>query len=387
MFQTATTQKLSYSNKFGTGNFITDSRAEQLREWAIANQDSKQVVEMMSRDPNYIPLGPVDPWHIPDGYGATPEELAERDEKLHKFETDATVAADLAMRYRLRFPFDPATPSDLAAGVVRVLSAWSTVDVIDNSTGGSVLNWNEFWSVYIQAAMLIRGADEFTEQVESNFKDATLRFHDALSCAYSHFNNWSTFGIATTMATASLVGDRRMFDSAVYRWRDQFNDSIVSGFVVNNGGPAQGQVKNNIPKYEIYRQGANQGNGSSGLNYATHDLNGKVLAAEWARLNGVWLYDHVSPDGSTLRGLCDNLAEWTSYGKDSSGVEDRDVLWFNTSDPPVGFSFVARPSWAPIIKNIWYSEPIRKTSAKTLAGDNQGIRLTSFIYLDRPLVG
>lgn len=379
-------QKYTLNNRFGGGNYLTPSREKEISKWVLENPTHKQVEEILSRSQDYEPLGPVDPWIIPDNYGATPEEKEERAEKLYKFEHDAMVAVDLGLRYRLNLMGESENKSDLSGAVVRILDAWSHIQEIDNTTGGSVLNWNEIWGVYIQAALLVRDSPEYTSDIDINFKNATKRFLDKLSCAYTHFNNWASWGISTLIASAGLLEDRKMFNSAVYRWRDQFNKSIVSNYEVNNGGVAQGQIKHNIPKYEIYRQGSIQGNGSSGLNYSTHDLNGKVSAAEWARINGVWLYDHVSPDGSSLKGLYHNLANWTYNGRGPDGIENREVLWFNTSEPPTGFTFTARPSWSNILTQLWPDSNADRVAAKRLGDDTQGQRATALIYNGRPLM-
>jgi hypothetical protein len=376
--------------KFGGGTFVSDERLGYLRERIISGtltgrQQTKWEI-VRSRQPGYVPMGPVDPWYIPNNYGASPEELAERAEKLERFHTDSETAVDLALRYRLALDGEEDHPEDFAAGVARILEAWSTLEEVELSDG-SQLNWNEGWGPFIQAALMISDSDAYTATVESNFKAVTEMLLHELSTAYSPYNNnWSSWGLATEIAASGFLGDRARFNGAIFRWRQQFNDSVVSGFVVDNGGVAQGETKDNVQHLEVYRQGNSQGDGSSGLLYCNHDLNGKVMAAEWARVNGVWLYDHEAADGSTLRGVYENVTYWDRY-RGTAESPNREVLWFNTSEPASGFYFDLR-GFFYILNALWPREDAAwAIGSRDITDDHEGIRGADLLYWDLPLYG
>jgi hypothetical protein len=134
------------------------------------------------------------------------------------------------------------------------------------------------------------------------------------------------------MIAGVFLQSRARFDRACYRWRELMDITVVSHYLVANGGPANGTYKDNVAHQEIYRMGGGYGNGAYGLLYSAFHLDGMAIAAEYARLNGEWLFDHVTPDGSSLEGFWTEVAYMKRYGAPSLSSSYLNVQWFNTSN-------------------------------------------------------
>lgn len=254
---------------------------------------------------------PAQVWSFPENYAGTgdPTEL------LAAFRADLMPCVDYAWRYMLY-----GSEAD-AQQVVRILTEYAKTPSFETNPG-STLRWFEGWPLFVQAALMIRGSAALTQAVIDEFKAIlTLAFATFEDISYTRPNNWAAHGLAMEMVTAMFFGDRPRMLRACTRWRQLFDLSIVSGIEL------QGAVRNNIAIHEIYRMGATQGNGAYGLLYSNSHLSGMAVAAEYARINGEWLFDHVSPDGSSLRGWFEQQVFWTRN-------PTFEVLWFNTSDEP-----------------------------------------------------
>lgn len=263
-------------------------------------------------------------WYFPENYGdgGDPEAL------LEEFRGDLTAAAGYAYRYAVLG--DEAA----AAQAVKILSEYSRTPSFETNAG-STLRWFEGWPIFTQVALMVESSKAYTTRVDAAYKAVlNLAMSTLEPIAYTRPNNWATWGLVSEFSYALLANDRPRFDKAVQRWRDLFNDSVVSNFLVNNGGPAQGQLKNNVAHREVYRMGGTTGNGAYGLLYSSFHLDGLVMAAEWARAGGEWLYNHKSPDGSSLKGLWENMAHDKRWGTPAFSGHPAylSVQWYNTSN-------------------------------------------------------
>jgi hypothetical protein len=192
------------------------------------------------------------------------------------------------------------------------------------------------------------------------------------------------------MVGSMFLEDRPRMIRACTRWRQLFDLSIKSGIEL------QGQIRNNIAINEIYREGASQGNGAFGLLYSNFHLAGMAVAAEYARINGEWLFDHTSPDGSTLRGWYEQQLVWTRTPTFA-------VLWFNTSDEPqyegtkyyrsgaytnriVAYVDILGALWPSDVANSLMEATTSKASYD-LTQDHYGFRGVELAYRHRPLFG
>lgn len=329
--------KVSNRALFGARPFVDDRRIQSLKDILLGSNIPSRIWQkwiIINRTKHdYVVRGPLTNWHLYEGYGATPEEIEYNNQQLYKIEGDFMAAVDLAMQYRLGLTTDGpmANPSIYADKVVEIVSAWSNVSTY-STNNGSVLPWNDYWPMLLQAAMMVNEYSGYTSAIHSALVARTLSMYNGLNVsngydgsATSAVSNWSAVGNQARFAVATFTKNRDLFDGAIYRWRQQFNDSIKSNFL-----GVDGKYHDNVPYHEIYRQGSSQGDGSYGLLYSNYDFAAKAIGAEWARLGGEWIFDYVAPDGSSFEGLFNVIVEWNRY-------PDAEHHWFNTSNPPARF--------------------------------------------------
>lgn len=391
----ARAERIPKASAFGAFPFVSDERIDALREMIDDDLTGRMLQKwnvVISRPVNYVVQGPLDSWALDADYNSTPEELAEDAVKVAIIESDFKTAADLALRYRLE---SPGEREAYASKVAEILWAWASVAAWSDSST-SALTWQDYWPVLLQSALMIRESSQYTEQLDQALKSKTRAMMPVLNrtngtpgAPSSAYNNWAAVGTNAKMACAVFLGDRVMFQSAIYRWRQQFNDSVKSNFL-----GVDGQLHDNVQFNEVYRQGGGYGDGSYGLLYCNYDFSAKMCAAEWARLNGEWLFDYVAPDGSSLQGLFDVIVELNRY-------PDAEHHWFNTSNPPNRFYSnqiyagydVAHALWGvgnPDSEWIIENRGLGPTSGITgvwTDTDHDFMRNTELLYRGRPLVG
>lgn len=301
---------------------------------------------------DYLPLGPVSPWHIDEHYD--PEGTSNADQ-LAIVNSDFEAAVDLAVRWYV-------LGEEVAAqACIRILNAWTTIVSFDTNAG-SVLNWNNKWPLMIQAALLMDKHPSLTSATKLALRDITSRGM-VINTAFTHDNNWGAWGSCSRIAAAIFLQDRAMFDQAIQRWRTLFDIAVVD----------------NVPVEEVYRQGSGSGDGSYGLWYSNFFLYGMTAAAEWARFAGEWLYDYRGEDGSTFEGLALNIRHWTRFPAEfpynTSGVPSTTVRICLHDD-------VLHSLW-PDAASQWLLDNFLVGSVR----DNFGIRQAVLTYRDRPLYG
>lgn len=300
---------------------------------------------------DYAPFGPISPWHIDDHYSDSGNEA-----DLLIVNSDFTAAVELAIKFLVT--------NDTAAGdaAIRILDAWSHLSVF-NTNAGSTLNWNNHWPLMIQAALMLRGNHVgYTDALHDRLKTVTTH-GDTLSTAIGHDDNWAAWGVCYEFAASILLQDRVRFDNAVQRWRTVFDYA----------------VKNNVPVFEVRREGDGDGDGSFGLWYSNFFIYGMTVAAEWARYGGEWLYDYKGTDGSTFKGLALNIRHWTRFPA---------LFPYNTSGTPsetvriLAHDDILHALW-PTDESQWLLDNFPLGSVR----DVYGMRSAVLCYRYRPLFG
>lgn len=311
---------------------------------------------VMSTSSAYIPQGPLNPWDIPGTYD-DPEASSI---VLNMISQDFNTAVDLALRWRAL------GDSVAAQGAIRILTAWAVNSTFaadaENSDNGALV-WSSRWPVLLQAAMMVRDHPSYTPTLETALRNATMSGAH-ISMAHRADNNTGTWGIVWEFAVAMFMSDAARFDRAVRRWQSN----------LNNG------VQNNIPVHEIYRHGGTiKGDGKDGLWYSNFFVYALTVAAEWARFGGKWLYDHVTPDGSTFKGLALKVRGWSA---------NPSTFPYNTSESPTGTSRslphdeILHALW-PDKDSQWMVEGFPTGSDR----DSTGFRGAVLAYRYRPLWG
>lgn len=343
--------ELSSRATFGARMFLTDGRVDTLQgmlEAGLTGRMASKWAGILARD-NRMAAPPVlDPWLFPPHY----EDEYGSDEAIDTVRAAAEPAVDLAIRWRVL-----GDPED-AAAVVRILTPWTELVTI-NTSNNEILNWANKFPMFIQAADLIKGSAANTVAFETKMKSIVRRMADLLPGYYKLDDNRGAWGVFGELASAAYLGERGRFDRAIWRWRQILNESLV----------------NNVPVHEVYREGSSQGNGSTGLHYSNFLLDALVQGAEVARFNGEWLYDHVTPDGSTLKGLWENVTYWTAHPAQFP---------YNTSGTPSTTNRIR--SYTDILHELWPndSSTLLKATYDTTQ-DYYGFRRGVLAYQGRPL--
>lgn len=359
----------SQREKFGFEGIYHPARIAWLRDAILSESLTGSMLAkwniVKNRPAEYIMSGPPSEWTFPPYYqNPTAHELT-----YAKIKDDVKAAVDYALRFTL-FGNDKD-----AMQAVKIIRAYSDIKTFTDADDGPLVFYF-CWPLLIQAHGLLYETEIYRPIDRIRFKEQTLRAYNSFEkIAYTKTNNWATAGITGEIAIASLFKDRAQFDNAIRQWRLNFDDAVKSGITL------QGAVRNNIPIHEIYRQGGSQGNGESGLVYSSQALKGWAVAAEWARLNGEWLYDYVSPDGSSLKGLYENVANWLANPTPEN-------LWFNTSGNVQGLTYIH--PWVDILAALWPNADSDYLIANKPLADSQdhtAMHATELFYRDRPLYG
>ncbi|MEQ6899475.1 hypothetical protein, partial [Microbacterium sp. KR10-403] len=146
--------------KFGTRDIVfTGGRVSTLQSMISAGLPASMADKwagILTVDNTYTPQGPLDPWYFPGHY----VDDAANDEVVAFVRADVEKAVDLAIRWKV------AGDPDDAAAVVRILTPWTTIQTITDD-GESRLNWSNKWPMFLQAAMLVRDSDAYTEEFDT----------------------------------------------------------------------------------------------------------------------------------------------------------------------------------------------------------------------------
>ena len=299
-------------------------------------------------------------------YGGTSDEVAEKQVINHGIASDFKMAQACALKYALD------GDEDAAATVATILSVWCGIRFWDMATSNTRLTMSDKWPGFLLAASLISSSQAYTSDLSDKMNETTALWLPQISTAYSTGqSNWAGWGCVFEMSASVFLNDRARFDRAVLLWRKIFDRSVIDDEPWTETGRAGGE-----------NLGGDTG-GISGIQYSNYFLNSMVRAAEIARVNGVWLYDHEAPDGSTLRGLYENCTAW---------IRD----W--TLGPYSGESMPSRniQSHIIILHNLWPTEdstnivegvPSASGSAVGPGNnfqDDTGHSFTPLLYADLP---
>jgi len=295
-------------NVFAKVVFLSDRRIETLRR-RVADQveptyaaflEIQQVAMSRGDAPSHVP----DVWYVPGYY---------RDAEGHRtskggLEQDANLAYTLALYYRMT------GESRYAEGAARLIDAWAGLQVL-RTKDDSKLSFSYHFPALILAADLIRGFDGWPMERQEAFR--TFVRDKALPMnTMGRANNWGNWGLVLVLASAAWLGDEKLFERGLARWKAFVRDQIAE----------DGHLS-----HEVNR---NNGVGERGIWYTHFSLMPQTIAAEIARVNGVDLYDYAAPNGRTLRQAYERVAPWARdpatfpyyKGKDKSEQKGTDYV-------------------------------------------------------------
>jgi len=222
-------------------------------------------------------------WHVPYYY-EDPEGHAGAKQGL---QDDANGAYALSLAYRMT------GEEEYARATARLLNAWATEVEILERTQDSGLSFSYHFPALIFAADLIEDSPSWPEPDQRAFKDF-VRKKAIPQNTMEKDNNWGNWGLVLVMASAAHLDDKGLFEQAVSRWKEFIEEQIADdGHLV----------------HEVNRGGFGR-KGDYGMWYSHFSLMPQTIAAEIARVNGVYLYDYVSPSGRSLRLAFEWLVPW-----------------------------------------------------------------------------
>lgn len=329
-------------SRYPTGNSISTADRRVNNEW---NQ-------RVLGTPSYYEPSPFNPFSIPSAY----DDPEASDALLDIVNADFSAAVDLALKWQM-------LGDELALeSVIAILTGWAGTTSIDTAAAGSALNFLDKWPMMIQAAMMVRDSDLYTPTLHNALSNVTsLGF--AVSYMDTRTNNTASWSVCFEIAAAVFLNDHARFRRCVQRWREIFDAAVVT----------------NVPIHEVHREGSGTGNGRSGLWYSNFLLSAMIVAAEWARFGGEWLYDYNNAEGSSIEGLTLQVREWTrnpgSFPYNTSGTPSTTVRIMAHDE-------ITHALW-PNEDSQWLLDNFPNPSSR----DNYGMRQFVLAYRYRPLWG
>lgn len=353
LISSAAVQRMRRPDKFGSAALLSTARSAKANALRTANPAVRDAyaVLLSEYELSRAPEGPINPFTIPNIYD-DPEGSGTA---VRKIRYDGVAALNFAIRYSL-------TGSEAAAVAARnQIAPWTTVTGFFAPAGSDTrLAWSDTWPMFIAAGLLIESSQAWTTADHEALKAVTrLSLAEGITTT-GYPSNQGAWGVVLDFAAAALLEDAAMFARAERDWKATFNQ----------------WVKNNVPVHEVYRQGGTQGNGSAGLFYSNFMVCALTFGAEWARSNGVWLYDHVAPDGSTLQGLNANVAKWT---------RSPETFTYNTSGTVSSISEIT--GHYEVLHALWPSADTAWLVANKPVIDRYGFRYLTVTHRGQPLRG
>jgi hypothetical protein len=269
----------------GQGVFLSGARLQVLKERIAGRiEPTYQAYVAMHREASARLDGQLhvpETWYVPGFY---------RDAEGHAaakggLQEDANTAYALALCYRLTG--DPG----YAAGALRRVNGWATGVQEMRTADDSKLCFSYHFPALIFAADLLKNCDGWALEDRRAFT-AFVREKALPMNTMRRANNWGNWGLVLFLAATAWLEDGALFDHGVKRWKSLLGSQIA----------ADGHLA-----HEVHR---NNGVGERGIWYSHFALMPQTLAAEIVRVNGVDLFEYVSPRGRTLRQAFERVAPW-----------------------------------------------------------------------------
>ena len=220
-------------------------------------------------------------WYVPGYY----RDAAGHNRMKGGLEGDANAAYKLALCYQM-------TDDERYAGAVaRLAGAWSTGITTLRTEDDLRLSFSYHFPALIFGESLIHGSPAWNaerQQVFEHFLNERALGMNTME----RDNNWGNWGLVLVLAIAARLGRADLLAQGTARWKE-----FIERQIAEDG---------HLP-HEVRR---NNGVGEHGIWYTHFSLMPQTLAAEILRVNGVDLYDYVSPQGRTLRMAYECAAPW-----------------------------------------------------------------------------
>jgi hypothetical protein len=264
--------------------FLSEARIEALRgRIDHESPPNFQAFEVLRRSiPDYLAHQSRVPqhWYVPGYYRDGPGHIEAKKSLMQ----DANIAYECALYARLA---DDATASlktrELALAWAGGLESASTED-------DSRLSFSYHFPAFIFGVDLIRRTPVWSATDEQVFRTFLRETALPLNCM-SRENNWGNWGLVLAISCAAYLEDADLFLECLERWKQLLEIQVDD----------QGHLRHEVTRLD----------GKYGLWYSHFSLMPQTLAAEIARVNGVDLFETVSPSGRNLEMAFHPLAAWT----------------------------------------------------------------------------
>jgi hypothetical protein len=265
--------------------FISEARVQALRDavatkaeptWSAFQALRAVADKNLSRTPT-VP----EHWYVPGFY---------RDAEGHRaakngLRDDANAAYALALCYRMT------GEPRYAESAIRLIDAWASDLQTLSRQEDSTLSFSYHFPALILAADLLRRTAVWPPERREAFAEF-LRTRALPMNTMDRQNNWGNWGLVLASACAVYLQDEALFEQCVERWKH-----FIEHQLADDG---------HLP-HEVRRSA-----GQRGIWYSHFSLMPQTIAAEILKVNGVDLFDHVSPSGRTLKQAFDKIAAWTA---------------------------------------------------------------------------
>jgi hypothetical protein len=162
---------------------------------------------------------------------------------------------------------------------------WTKITLTNYGVSG--LMWSNRFPNMIVAADLIKRSPRFSAADQATFRGLVKRSLPINTM--SGTNNKGNWGMLFVVTAAAYLQDQTLFNQAVARWK-----FFIESQITNAG----------VMPYEVSR-------GNFGIWYTDFALQAQTVAGEVMKVNGVDLFNYVSPSGRTLRSAYVKAAYWT----------------------------------------------------------------------------
>lgn len=220
-------------------------------------------------------------WYVPGYY----RDAAGHIRMKGGLEADANAAYKLALCYKMT------GDERYAAAAARLAEAWATGITTLRTEDDSRLSFSYHFPALIFGESLIHGSPAWTRERQKAF-ELFLSERALAMNTMERENNWGNWGLVLVLAIAARLGRADLLAQGSARWKEFIERQIATD--------------GHLP-LEV---GRNNGVGEHGIWYTHFSLMPQTLAAEILRVNGVDLFEFVSPQGQTLRKAYECAAPW-----------------------------------------------------------------------------
>ncbi len=283
VFSCSEEHKTALDNRLYNCVFISNSTIKDLKELINEKKFKHTAFKALQMEADKhldrVPVVP-DKWYVPGYYND-----AEGHRKAKNgLQDDANAAYALSLYYRIT------GQKKYARSAVRIINAWSTKIKAWSREDDSTLSFSYHFPSLVFAADLLRDENVWPENQQSVFSDF-LRNNALPMNTMNSKNNWGNWGLVLSTSCAAYLGDEKLFQKCVDRWK----------YFIDNQLASDGHLPHEVKR----------GEGKSGIWYSHFCLMPQAIVAEILKNNGVDLYEYVSPQGRTFRQAFDCIAVWT----------------------------------------------------------------------------